>query len=68
MVFNFLLIGVMAIILFSIAESFKKNESRAGSILLFALSVVTIVVNGIALSAILFRISEQGITPTGLRF
>lgn len=66
MVFNFLLIGVMAIILFSIAESFKKNESRAGSILLLALSVVTIVVNGIALSAILFRISEQGITPNRL--
>ncbi len=28
MVFNALLIGVMAIILFSVAESFKKNENR----------------------------------------
>lgn len=66
MVFNFLLIGVMAIILFSVAETFKKNENRAGSFILFALSIVTIIVNGIALSAILFRISEWGITPNRL--
>jgi hypothetical protein len=31
--------------------------------ILFLLSVITIVVNGIALSAILFRIAEWGITP-----
>jgi hypothetical protein len=66
MVFNFLLIGVMAIILFSVAEIFKKNENRTGSFILFALSIVTVVVNGIALSAILFRISEWGITPNRL--
>ncbi|HLF47062.1 MAG TPA: hypothetical protein VI548_11590 [Chitinophagaceae bacterium] len=66
MVFNFLLIGVMAIILFSVAETFKKNENRTGSYILFALSIVTIIVNGIALSAILFRISEWGITPNRL--
>jgi hypothetical protein len=66
MVFNFLLIGVMAIILFSVAEIFKKNENRTGSFILFALSIVTVIVNGIALSAILFRISEWGITPNRL--
>lgn len=66
MIFNFLLIGVMAIILFSLAESFKKNEKRSGNYILLALSVVTIVVNGIALSAILFRISEWGFTPNRL--
>jgi hypothetical protein len=63
MVFNLLLIGVMAIILFSIASSSQKNENRAGIFILFALSIVTVIVNGIALSAILFRISEWGITP-----
>ena len=31
--------------------------------MLFLLSVVTLVVNGVALSAILFRISEWGFTP-----
>jgi hypothetical protein len=66
MVFNFLLIGVMAIILFSVAETSKKNENRTGSFILFALSIVTLIVNGIALSAILFRISEWGITPNRL--
>jgi hypothetical protein len=66
MVFNFLLIGVMAIILFSVAETFKKNENRTGTFILFALSIVTVIVNGIALSAILFRISTWGITPNRL--
>jgi hypothetical protein len=66
MIFNFLLIGVMAIILFSVAETFKKNENRTGSFILLALSIVTVIVNGIALSAILFRISEWGITPNRL--
>jgi len=66
MIFNFLLIGVMAIILFSVAATSKKNENQAGSFILFALSIVTVIVNGIALSAILFRISEWGITPNRL--
>lgn len=66
MIFNLLLIGVMAIILFSVAATSKKNENRTGSFILFALSIVTVIVNGIALSAILFRISEWGITPNRL--
>lgn len=66
LIFNMLLIGVMAIILFSIAESTKYSDGKAGIILLLALSIVTIIVNGIALSAILFRISAWGITPNRL--
>jgi hypothetical protein len=65
-IFNLLLIGVMAIILFSLAETSKKSENRVDGIILFALSIVTVIVNGIALSAILFRISEWGITPNRL--
>ncbi len=65
MVFNLLLIGVMAIILFSVAE-FNKSENGKGSFILFALSIITVIVNGIALSAILFRISEWGVTPNRL--
>ena len=66
MVFNFLLIGVIAIILFSVAESSKKSENQKNNFILFALSIVTVIVNGIALSAILFRISAWGITPNRL--
>ncbi len=62
-IFNALLIGVMAIIFFSIAESSKTNKNRAEIWILSLLSVVTVIVNGMALSAILFRISEWGITP-----
>jgi len=77
LIFNALLIGVMAIIFFSVAgTSWKKEASpfRKGDTsffqtgkpetwILFLLCLITIVVNGIALSAILFRISEWGITP-----
>jgi uncharacterized membrane protein YozB (DUF420 family) len=63
LIFNGLLIGVMALIFFSVAETSKATKSKAETWILFLLSVVTIVVNGIALSAILFRISEGGITP-----
>lgn len=62
LVFNALLIGVMAIIFFSVAET-KATKSQPEIWVLFLLSVVTVMVNAIALSAILFRISEWGITP-----
>jgi hypothetical protein len=63
LIFNALLVGVMAIIFFSVAESSRTRASRGEIWVLVLLSLVTIVVNGIALSAILFRISEWGMTP-----
>jgi hypothetical protein len=66
MTFNILLIGVMAIILFSITENSKNSESKIGTWVLLGLAIVTIILNSIALSAILFRISEWGITPNRL--
>ncbi len=66
LIFNVLLIGVMAIILFSVAEAPKEGGRRATPLVLLLLAVVTILVNGIALSAIVFRISEWGITPNRL--
>jgi len=66
LIFNMLLIGVMAIIFFSIAESSKTSGGKIITVMLFVLSLVTIIVNGIALSAIIFRISEWGITPNRL--
>jgi hypothetical protein len=64
--FNLLLLGVMALILFSIAENFQKSDNRTGSTMLLALSGLTVLVNGLALSAILFRISAWGFTPNRL--
>ncbi|MBX0332276.1 hypothetical protein K3G39_03415 [Pontibacter sp. HSC-14F20] len=63
LLFNVLLIGVMALIFFSVAESSNRSGNASGVWVLLLLSVVTVVVNGIALSAISFRISEWGITP-----
>jgi len=63
LIFNALLLGVMAIILFSVSETSNGMKSQAEIWVLVLLSAVTVIVNSIALSAILFRISEWGITP-----
>jgi hypothetical protein len=65
-VFNLMLIGVMALILFSVTEMSKATWNKPVIILLTALAVVAIIVNGVALSAIVYRISEWGITPNRL--
>lgn len=62
-IFNALLIGVMALIFFSVAGTAKSGKSRSSAWVLFLLSLLTIIVNGVALSAIVLRISEWGITP-----
>ena len=62
LIFNVLLIGVMAIIFFSVAEA-SATKTPVEIWILFLLSILTIIVNGIALSAILFRVSEWGLTP-----
>lgn len=63
LIFNALLIGVMAIIFFSVAESNQNTKNNTATWILFLLAAVTIIVNGVALSAIVFRISSFGITP-----
>lgn len=62
-IFNALLIGVMAIILFSLTEATKHNQHRFNLYILFGLAVLSIITNCIALSAIVFRIQEYGMTP-----
>lgn len=63
LLFNGLLIAVMAIILFSVSEATKNTAGKLNLLFLFGLSLLTIILNGIALSAIAFRLSEFGITP-----
>ena len=66
MVFNALLIGVMAIILFSVSEATKNNKNKLSLVFLLALSILTIITNGLAVSAIGFRLFEYGISPNRL--
>jgi hypothetical protein len=62
-IFNVLLVAVMAIVLFSVTEATKKSFQKFNSIVLFGLALLTVILNGIALSAIAFRLAEYGITP-----
>ena len=64
--FNGLLIGVMAIIIFSVTEAAKSVNNNFNLVMLIGLSVLTIIANGIALSAIGFRLMEYGATPNRL--
>ncbi|MEM9991399.1 MAG: hypothetical protein AAF738_06510, partial [Bacteroidota bacterium] len=64
--FNLMLIGVMALIFFSVAETSKTTAQAKSTFLTLLLSLVAIIVNGIALSAIVFRISEWGVSPNRL--
>lgn len=63
LIFNLLLIGVMALIFFSVAGSTDKNKNKTETWILLLLAIITIIVNFVALSAIIYRISEWGITP-----
>jgi len=63
LLFNLMLLGVMAIIMFSVSETSFHGTRRFNNIVVFALSIVTIIIDLIALSAILFRILEYGFTP-----
>lgn len=63
LIFNVVLIGVMALILFSVTEATKQDRGRLNLLFLVGLSVLSIIMNGIALSAIVFRLSAYGMTP-----
>ena len=66
LLFNILLIGVMAIILFSLTELTNNTSSKINLIILLGLALLTIIANAIALSAISFRLSEFGLSPNRL--
>ena len=66
LLFNVLLIAVMALILFSLSEITKHTQQKSNQVILWVLSVLAIVVNGIALWSILFRISDFGFSPNRL--
>jgi hypothetical protein len=63
LLFNVLLIAVMALILFSLSEVTRHTQQKSNHLILWLLSVLAIIVNGIALSSILYRINDFGFTP-----
>jgi len=62
-VFNIMLLGVMAIVVFSISETSANKKQRFSEITLLTLSIVTLLVDMVALSAIIYRVGEFGFTP-----
>jgi hypothetical protein len=62
-VFNIMLLGVMGIIVFSISETSINKKQRFSEMTLFVLSVITLVIDLVALSAIIYRLGEFGFTP-----
>jgi len=66
LVFNGVLIGVMALLLFSTSETTKFSNRGIQSYFLLALAVLAFIDNTVALSAISFRLVEFGFTPNRL--
>jgi hypothetical protein len=66
LIFNIMLLGVMAIIVFSVSETSLKKKQKFNEMLLFILSIITLIIDLIALSAIFYRLREYGITPNRL--
>jgi hypothetical protein len=66
LIFNIMLISVMGLIVFSISEASVNRKQKLNEMILFILSIITLIVNLIALSAIFYRLSEYGLTPNRL--
>jgi hypothetical protein len=66
LIFNVMLIGVMAVVVFSISETATSRRNRFNEMILFFLSITTVIIDLIALSAIFYRLGTFGITPNRL--
>ncbi len=62
-IFNGLLILVLGITVFSISGKSVRTVSKVTDIINISLVSVTLIINTVALSAILFRLAEYGVTP-----
>jgi len=66
LIFNIMLLGVMGIIVFSVSETSVIKNQKFNELTLFILSIITIIIDLIALSAIFYRLGEYGLTPNRL--
>jgi hypothetical protein len=63
LIFNIMLLAVMALIIFSISETSAYKKQRFNEIILLSITFVALLIDLIALSAILYRLGEYGFTP-----
>jgi hypothetical protein len=66
LIFNIMLAGVMGIIVFSVSETSISIKQKFSEMILFILSIIALIIDLIALSAIFYRLSEYGISPNRL--
>jgi hypothetical protein len=66
LIFNVMLLGVMGIIIFSVSETSVIRNQKFNAMILFILSIITVIIDLIALSAIFYRLGEYGLTPNRL--
>jgi len=66
LIFNIMLLSVIGIIVFSVSETSVIKNQKFNEIILFVLSIITIILDLIALSAIFYRLGEYGLTPNRL--
>ncbi|MEK4385624.1 DUF4153 domain-containing protein [Solibacillus sp. FSL W7-1464] len=64
--FNGILLGVLAVTIFSITEKDTGDKKSIFDYINFALIIVALIIDSVALSAILFRLTSYGITPNRL--
>ncbi len=61
--FNGILLGVLAVTIFSITERDSDEKKNISDYIHVALIVLALIIDSVALSAIVFRLSSFGITP-----
>lgn len=66
LIFNAMLLGVMGIIIFSVTGTSGIRKQKFNTQVLFMLSIITIVIDLTALSAIFYRLGEYGLSPNRL--
>jgi hypothetical protein len=66
LIFNIMLIGVVAIVVFSISETSIGRRQKFNELVLICLSFITLIIDLVALSAIFYRLKEFGMTPNRL--
>jgi hypothetical protein len=66
MAFNGVLISVLAVTIFSVTERGKSEKKAVSDYVNLALIALALIIDSVALSAILFRLSSYGISPNRL--
>ncbi|MDD4431157.1 MAG: hypothetical protein PHF61_07125, partial [Bacteroidales bacterium] len=63
LLFNLMLLGVMALVVFSVSELKTQKRQVFNLYSLLVLLILSLIIDALALSAIIYRLSEYGFTP-----